>query len=323
MNTQFDTAWEGIEKSWNDGQLAHAYLLQGAPHGAALRFADKLLNLIFDNHPQVATRTHPDIAWLEPQSKSRQILIDQVREDLIRPFSQTSFSGGWKVGVILCADRMNTQSANALLKTLEEPPPRSLLLLITDEPQSLLPTISSRCQRIALTAEDDEVSRVTRLHSQAAGKHWKEPLFDILCELPPASTPEAGLLTGRLIVLLNELKKEFIDEESERLPEDLPAKEAKALLDGRSTARLIEARAEILRMMLRWQRDVLMLVLEQGEETLHFPEAKEALAHQALVCTRAEALKRITAVETAARQLDRNLPAELVFESFFSQMTGK
>jgi len=311
MSTQFDTAWKGIEKSWNNGKLAHAYLLQGAPHGAALRFADKLLNLIFDNHPQVATRTHPDIAWLEPQSKSRRIVIDQVREDLIRPFSQTSFSGGWKVGVILCADRMNTQSANALLKTLEEPPPRSLLLLITDEPQSLLPTISSRCQRIALTAEDEEVS-----------KQWKEPLLEILSELPPASAPQASLLTGRLIVLLNELKKEFTDEESERLPEDLPAKEAKALLDGRSTARLIEARSEMLRMMLRWQRDVLMLVLAQDESTLHFPTEKDALAHQALVCTRADALKRITAVEEAARRLDRNLPAELVFDNFFSQMTS-
>jgi DNA polymerase-3 subunit delta' len=306
---QFQTAWEGIEKGWQNGQLAHAYLLQGAPHGAAGRFADKLLNLIYNNHPQVATRAHPDIAWIEPQSKSRQILIDQVRDDLIRPFSQTSFSGGWKVGVILCADRMNTQSANALLKTLEEPPPRSLLMLVTDEPQSLLPTISSRCQRIALTAEDDEVSR-----------HWKEPLLDILREMPPANDPQAGILAGRLIGLLNELKKEFIDEETERLPADLPAKEAKALLDGRSAARLIEARAEILRIMLHWQRDILMRVLGQDDSILHFPEDKEALSGQAQACTRAEALKRIGTVEEAARRLDRNLPAELVFESFFSQM---
>ncbi len=309
MSTQFDTAWEGIETSWNNGQLAHAYLLQGAPHGSALRFAEKLLNLIYDNHPQVQTRTHPDIAWLEPQSKSRQILIDQVRDGLIRPFSQTSFSGGWKVGVILCADRMNTQAANALLKTLEEPPPRSLLLLITDEPQSLLPTISSRCQRIPLTTEDDETSN-----------HWKEPLFDILSKLPPVSAPEASLLTGRLIVLLNDLKKEFTDEESDRLPEDLTAKESKALLDGRSTARLIEARADILRTMLRWQRDVLMLVLEQEDDMLHFPDEKEALSHQAILCTRADALKWIAAVEEAGHQLDRNLPAELVFENFFAEL---
>ena len=311
-SNQFNTAWKGIERGWNSGQLAHAYLLQGAPHGAAGRFADQLLNLIFDHHPQVMTHTHPDLAWIEPQSKSRRIVIDQVRENLIQPFSQTSFSGGWKAGVIVNADRMNPPAANALLKTLEEPPAKSILLLITDEPQSLLPTISSRCQRINLTAEDDEVSN-----------HWKKPLLDILRTLPPASAPEAGLLTGQLVGLLNERKKEFEAEESEILPEDLPAKEAKALLDGRAGARLVEARTDILRTILKWQRDVLMLVLEQDESTLHFPAEKEALEHQALVCSRAEALKQVRAVEEASRQFDRNLPPELVFESFFSQMTGK
>lgn len=309
--SQFDTAWEGIEKGWNDGQLAHAYLLQGAPHGAALRFADKLLNLIFDNHPQVATRAHPDIAWLEPQSKSRQIVIDQVRDDLIRPFSQTSFSGGWKVGVILCADRMNAQAANALLKTLEEPPPKSLLLLITDEPQSLLPTISSRCQRVALTAEDVEFSN-----------HWKDPLLDILCELPPKNAPEASLLTGRVVGILKELKKEIEAEEQERIPEDMPSKEAKKLLDGRIGSRLVEIRMNMLRTLLKWQRDVLMLVLQQSEQSLHFPEKTNILSKQASNYTRADALQRIAAVETAAHQLDRNLPADLVFENFFSQMAG-
>ena len=307
MSTQFDSAWEGIEKGWNSGQMAHAYLLLGSPHGAAGRFADRLLNLIFNNHPQVATHAHPDIAWIEPQSKTRQIQIDQIRDDLIRPFSQTSFSGGWKAGVIVNADRMNAYTANALLKTLEEPPARSILLLISDEPQSLLPTISSRCQRINLTAAEDDVSNV-----------WKEPLLNILGDLPPANAPEAGLLAGQLSVLLHSLKKDIETEEAERIPEDMPAKESKPLLDGRIGSRMVEIRTDILRTMLNWQRDVLMLVLKQN--TLHFPEARDALEQQALVCTRAEAFKRMDAVETAARQLDRNLPAELVFENFFSQM---
>ena len=307
-SNQFSKAWEGVAKSWQSGQLAHAYLLQGTPHGAALRFAEQMLGLIFNNHPQVKTRAHPDIVWIEPQSKSRQIVIDEVR-DLIRQFSQTSFAGGWKAGVILCADRMTDQAANALLKTLEEPSPKTLLILVTDEPQALLPTISSRCQRISLTEEDEEISR-----------HWKVPLLNILSELPPASIPEAGLFAIRLLGLLDELKKEFESEESDRLPEDLSAKEAKALLDARSTARLIEARSEILRTMIRWQRDILMLVLEQNEAVLHFPDEKETLERQAMLCTRADALRRIAAVEEMGQQFDRNLPAELVFSNFFSQL---
>jgi len=307
-SNQFSTAWKGIEKSWQSRQLAHAYLLQGTPHGAALRFAEQLLGLIFNNHPQIKTRAHPDIVWIEPQSKSRQIVIDEIR-DLIRQFSQTSFAGGWKAGIILCADRMTDQAANALLKTLEEPTAKTLLILVTDEPQALLPTISSRCQRISLTDEDAEVAR-----------HWKEPLLDILGELPPASIPEAGLFAARLLGLLDELKKEFESEESDRLPEDLSAKEAKALLDARSTARLIEARTEILRTMLRWQRDILMLSLEQSDTVLHFQEDKESLERQAMLCTRAGALRRIAAVEEMGQQFDRNLPAELVLNNFFAQL---
>jgi DNA polymerase-3 subunit delta' len=306
--SQFSSAWTGIEASWRNGQLAHAYLLQGAPHGAALRFAEKLLNLIFNNHPQVQSRAHPDIVWIEPQSKSRQITIDEIR-DLIRQLSQTSFAGGWKAGMILCADRLTDQAANALLKTLEEPSARTLLILITDEPQALLPTISSRCQRISLSDEDEEVSR-----------HWKDPLLDILGELPPASIPEAGLFTGRITGILNALKEEFEAEESARLPEDLTAKEAKDLLAARSTARLIESRTEILRTMLRWQRDVLMLVLEQDEAALNFQDDIEPLKRQAMLCTRAEALRRVAAVEEMGRQFDRNLPEGLVFSSFFAQL---
>jgi DNA polymerase III subunit delta' len=306
--SQFSSAWTGIEASWRNGQLAHAYLLQGAPHGAALRFAEKLLNLIFNNHPQVQTRAHPDIVWLEPQSKSRQITIDEIR-DLIRQLSQTSFAGGWKVGVILCADRLGAEASNAFLKTLEEPSARTLLILITDEPQALLSTISSRCQRISLADEDEEVSR-----------HWKDPLLDILGELPPASVPEAGLFTGRITGILNALREEFEAEETERLPEDLTAKEAKDLLAARSTARLIESRTEILRTMLRWQRDVLMLVLEQDVAALNFQDDIEPLKRQAMLCTRAEALRRIAAVEEMGRQFDRNLPEGLVFSSFFAQL---
>lgn len=307
-STQFSEAWSGIQKSWQNGQLAHAILLQGAPHGAALRFTEQMLGLIFNNHIQIKTRTHPDIIWMEPQSKSRQIVIDEIL-DLIRQFSQTSFAGGWKVGVILSADRMTDQAANALLKTLEEPSAKTLLILVTDEPQALLPTISSRCQRISLTEEDEEISR-----------HWKNPLLNILSELPPASIPEAGLFAGRLLSLLDELKKEFEAEESDRLPEDLSAKEAKDLLAARSTARLIEARTEILRTMLSWQRDVLLKVLEQDETLLYFQDDKESLTKQAMLCTRADALRRITAVEEMGQQFDRNLPAELVLNNFFSQL---
>jgi len=150
--------------------------------------------------------------------------------------------------------------------------------------------------------------------------HWKEPLFDILRNIPPASAPAAGLAAARLAAILKDLYKIFEKEELENIPEDLSAKESKDLLAARSTARMIEARSDILRTMLLWQRDVLFKVLDQDDSTLHFPDEKDAISRQAALCTRAQALSRIVAVEEMGHQLDRNLPAELVFNNYVAQL---
>jgi len=299
---QFSTAWEGIEQSWQSGQLAHAYLLVGSPSGNALSFAEKLLKLIFEGDPRIATRNHSDITWIEPQSKSRQITIDEVRE-LIRKFSQTSFEGGWKTGVVLCAERMNIAASNAFLKTLEEPPAQSLLILITNEPQALLPTITSRCQRIILSGGKTEEAGCD--------------LLEILRALPAGNVLESGLLSAKFTALLKTLAEEFTAEEEKRLPEDLEGKARKALLDARTGARVVEARTTILRTMQAWHRDLLFLALGQNDP-LHFPDEREVLERQAEGLSRGEALARIEAVEKLAMRFSRNLPAGLVFSEFFA-----
>lgn len=303
-----DPVWQGIEQGWREGRLAHAWLVQGRPDGIALRFAERMLGLVFNHHPQVVTRSHPDIVWIEPRSKSRQIRIDEVR-DLIGQLAQSAYSGGWKVGVILFADRMTAEASNALLKTLEEPPDRTLLLLLSDEPQSLLPTIFSRCQRISLV--EDHLADAAR---------WTPALLEIFSRLPPADRTEAGLLAAQLTGLLDGLKKEIEAEEADRLPEDLSAKEAKELLDSRATARLIEVRTAMIRLLLHWQRDVLLCTPGLPGEPLHFPEEEGTLRQQALLTTRSGALRPLASIEHAARQLDRNLPVEPVLNHLFRDM---
>ena len=86
----------------------------------------------------VHDRTEPDIHWVFPEKKSRVISVDQIRDTIVSQMSQTSFGGGWKVGVITGADRLNTAAANAFLKTLEEPTEKTLFLLLSDLPQELL-----------------------------------------------------------------------------------------------------------------------------------------------------------------------------------------
>ena len=88
---------------------------------------------------------HPDIALLQPEGSF--IKINQIRE-LQRTLQYKSYEGRKKVRIIQDAEKMNLSASNALLKTLEEPPPDTVLILITMSPHMLLPTIRSRCQRV-------------------------------------------------------------------------------------------------------------------------------------------------------------------------------
>ena len=94
---------------------------------------------------------HPDLTRVAPLEESRQIRIEQVRE-LAADLALTSHAGGWRVGILTPADSLNRFAANALLKTLEEPPARTLLMLVATEPSRLPATVLSRCQRIVVRA---------------------------------------------------------------------------------------------------------------------------------------------------------------------------
>ena len=144
-------AYALISHAIDTGHAAHGYLVCGDLRGQCDALTEKILRKLFPNElAQVESRCHPDIAWLEPEGKSRTIHVKSMRERIVEPMSATAFSGGWKVGVIVGADRMETEAANSFLKTLEEPPPKTLFLLLTDQPDAMLPTIVSRSQRIDL-----------------------------------------------------------------------------------------------------------------------------------------------------------------------------
>jgi DNA polymerase-3 subunit delta' len=90
-------------------------------------------------------QTHPDMLWLEPEGGSKSIKVDQVRE-LTDILGKTAQQGGYKVVILEAAEAMNANAANALLKSLEEPAAQTLLILISHNASSVLPTIRSRCQ---------------------------------------------------------------------------------------------------------------------------------------------------------------------------------
>jgi DNA polymerase-3 subunit delta' len=142
----------------------HAYLFAG-PSGAgkadaALRFA-QAVNCDRDpdgcgaceNCAAIARGAHPDIATIEAgggDGPSREIKVQQIR-DLCASLQLRAVTARRKVARILGADRMNPSAQNALLKTLEEPPPRTLLILVTSSEDRLLTTVRSRCLRVAFS----------------------------------------------------------------------------------------------------------------------------------------------------------------------------
>jgi DNA polymerase-3 subunit delta' len=227
--------------------------------------------------------------------------------------TQTSFGGGWKAGVILCADCMNPNSENALLKTLEEPPPKTILLLITDSPQALLPTIISRCQKIVLSDEESGLIR----------EEWRDPLIGILRGLPPAGGLGAAHLAGRLKALMDQMKAQISDEVAEEIDKNdktLDESRFKGILEARTNARLKEVQAAVFRVMLDWHRDVLIYASGVSADELIFSGERTVLEQQARRHSQGSALNAIRTVEEMANRLDRNIPDMQIFDEAFRKL---
>jgi len=137
------------------GRPSHAYLLHG-PAGsgkrtAARAVAAELLARGAADPESARTRAlhgvHPDLTWITP-SGAHEMLRRDVDETVVAAAARTPFEAGFRVFVLERADTMNDEAANALLKTLEEPPAYVVALLLTDRPTQVMPTIASRCQPV-------------------------------------------------------------------------------------------------------------------------------------------------------------------------------
>lgn len=149
------------------GRLPHALLLKGEPGIGKMRLAESFWrHMLCQSNEEFAcgqckpcqlleAGSHPNFKSLRLQEKAQQIKVDQVRE-VIDFLNKTAQMPGAKVLLVEPAEAMNTNAANALLKSLEEPSGDALIILITHAPERLLPTIRSRCQQIALVKPSPE-----------------------------------------------------------------------------------------------------------------------------------------------------------------------
>lgn len=153
------TQWEYLQRTLQAGTNVQAYLFFGPAHigkqAMAVQFGRALLCSSMTQRPcgtcsnclQAERGTHPDFLQLARDPEKKQIGVEEVRERIIHPMQLTSFLGQAKVAIIDQAHELGLEAANALLKTLEEPPANSYLILTTDAPDQLPDTIRSRCQQ--------------------------------------------------------------------------------------------------------------------------------------------------------------------------------
>jgi len=172
-----DEAVDSFRESLASGRLHHAWLITGPEGVGKALFAEKAALRVLaegagppvalpgldvpDDHPiarLASAGSHPDLVRLERLQKdngelARSINVEQVR-GLQRLFGTTASMSPWRVVVIDSADDLERSAANALLKNLEEPPPKSVFFLVSHASQRLLPTIRSRCRQLRLSALD-------------------------------------------------------------------------------------------------------------------------------------------------------------------------
>lgn len=320
-----------LMRSLERGRLGHAYLFTGESPDRLERVAGELATTVnCVGGPSVSSRgpipvsacgacsacrrirqgSHPDVHWLRAESKSRIIRIEQVRE-LIQAIQLKPTEGRLKVGVLVGADRLNAQAANAFLKTLEEPPPASLLILLTTEPDRLLETVLSRCLRLSIPGESG--TDLTRVE-------WVGTLAQEL-QQPPKSLLSRYRALDIVMRRLSDLRSSAETEVEARSPanrfkEADPAlleqweEEAKAAVEAEYRLR----RALALRDLQSWFRDIWLATLSLPDLPPALPGLSPVTRVVASRLTAAQASANLQRMEETQALLNTNVQEALALE---------
>ena len=297
-------------------QFAHAYLFFGDDGIGKLLTAKMLAQAINCEEPvkngsdacgqcwackQIDNAIHPDVFYIAPDGE--QIKIAQIREmqDFLvyRPLI-----GRYKIYIVDAADRMNISAANSLLKTLEEPPGHSVIILISSRPRHLLPTIQSRCQKLRFAPLSlPEVQEAVERQQQRSAE---------------AARLVAGFSQGRIGVAF-ETDPDGVREERDRIVTTVGIDSF--MHDGiMQVFNASEALAKgasptiALTWLAHWLRDTLILQISNKPERLMNRDRLEDLVQAGKQCTPEAIIGLLEAIEATRQGLQRNLNAQLQME---------
>ncbi len=310
-------AFQYLSRAYERGRLAHAYLISGSPGSGKRGLAIDLSNLVTGATVADVFATQPPGVYLaEPESKSRRIVIDQVRS-LEHALQMRTTGGRRKVAIVAEADRLQPQAANAFLKTLEEPPNDSLLLLLSSMPEVLPDTILSRCIAVPLTAEE-------KAKLSAEEKELVELLGGVA--LPETKgVQHAYRLARGFHRLLAQMREAIQDENASALKRD----EARyrnttdgAWLDERedyfkalTESQYVRQRSRLVETLFLWWSDVLRA--NTGVTQRELPSASDRTRILGQKLSTPEILRRIRRLEEMRDHLGRNIQEALAIEVAF------
>ncbi len=303
-----------------DSRLGHAYLITGATGSGKRQLAADIFRLInrlpFDSGAEILSN-HPDAHTVEPESKSRRIVIEQIRE-LERALHMKSGQVEKKLGVIIEADRLQPQASNAFLKTLEEPPANSMLLLLTSAPEMLLDTILSRCLILQL-----------RPPAEVVRSPWELKLLDVLSHYFSQSgsreIPQIFGLVRDFQDILNDCKDTIAGEnkaelkaEEKHLKGTVEARYLEKLeeqYDAQGAARSQRERTNLIELLTTWWTDVSRQRAGTPHLDLpHYATQTQWLAGQEDTLA---TLDRLDALESLKTHLAQNINEPLALEAAF------
>lgn len=321
-----------LQPALEQGRAAHAYLLTGPPRVGKLTLAREVAQAVnclqgpgapcgqCGQCRRIAAGRHADIRLVNIEF-SRQvegrdtvsvITIGAVRE-LERAVNLNPFEGARTVIIIDGAGNMTPEAANALLKTLEEPPPGVLFLLLADDQDALLTTIRSRCQTLhLLPMSRRDMLAFLMQQTGPDGRPVREPQADLLYRLSRGCLGWAlNALTGPELL---EQRQADLERMQETISAGLDARFAYAAEIASLYSANRPAARELLAQWLRWWRDLLLIKAEADQYLQNADHAPALRAHAAALTT-PQITTYIRRLQTTLAALDANASPRLALET--------
>jgi DNA polymerase-3 subunit delta' len=298
------------------GRLAHSFLFSGPDGSGKRRLVADFFRSVNGDSTDAA-----DFHGIEPESKSRRILVEQIRE-LEASLRMHASRAKVKFGVIYEADRLMAQAANAFLKTLEEPPDHSVLILVTALPEALLDTIRSRCIEVSLRAPG--VKSLTVDEAELLGELFRMIAADGF------SVGTALRFSRVFLGILGKVREKIEAEHSDLLTKDQTVyrqttdgrwlAEREERLSALSESRYVKARSSLVLKLVESLGDALRTKHESP--FLDLADYRDSVAALAGRLSSFELLQRLDALQSLVGSLSWNVQEALAIEVAFLKAFG-